>query len=69
MAAGSDRPSLVPYLARDPEAGGFLPGTDPITALPKSFQIALDKIRQSANPGKSKFADLLAAFPPHPELA
>lgn len=61
-------PSLVPYLAREPEPGGFLPGTSPDTALPKSFQIALDKIRRSAHPGKSKFADLLAVFPPHPEL-
>jgi phospholipase C len=62
-------PSLDPYLAREPEAGGFTPGTSPSAPLPKSFQIALDKIRRSSNPGKSKFADLLDAFPPYPELA
>jgi len=62
-------PSLVQYLARDPAEGGYIPGTAPSAPIPKSFQIALDKIRRSPDDGKAKFADLLTAFPPHPELA
>ena len=61
--------SLDSYLAKAPAEGGFTPGTAPSATLPKSFQIALDKIRKSPHPGKSKFADLLEAFPQHPELA
>ncbi len=61
-------PSLVPYLARQPENGGFVPGTAPSAAIPKSFQIALDKIRRSPDNPDNKFADLLANFPPQPHI-
>jgi phospholipase C len=56
-------PSLDPYLAKQPPNGGFIPGTVPSAPIPKSFQIALDKIRRSPNNPQGKFADLLANFP------
>jgi phospholipase C len=59
--------SLVAYLAKEAANGGFVPGTAPSSAIPKSFQIALDKIRKSPNPD-GKFADLLASFPPQPHI-
>jgi len=61
--------SLVAYLARETENGGFVPGTAPSAPIPKSFQIALDKIRVNPARPPGMYDDLLKNFPPQPHLA
>lgn len=62
-------PSLDPYLAKETPPAGFTPGVVPDAAIPKSFQVALDYIRNDPNNTKGKFSDLLATFPPRPDIA
>src|ERR1700693_455522 len=57
-------PSLVPYLQKQPEAAGFLPGTKAETPIQQGFQEALDTIRTQPNKPAGKFDDLLVNFPP-----
>lgn len=61
-------PSLVPYLQKETPVVGFTPGTTPDAAIPKSFQVALDEIRTHPDNTTGKFDDLLAAFPPRPDI-
>jgi len=62
-------PSLDSYLAQETPSAGFTPGTTPDAAIPKNFQVALDNIRNHPDNTTGKFADLLAAFPPRPDVA
>jgi|PersoiStandDraft_1058852.scaffolds.fasta_scaffold04176_2 phospholipase C len=57
-------PSLDPYLQREQDTAGFLPGTTPTTPLQRGFQAALDTIREHPTPAP-QFEDLLKAFPSH----
>lgn len=57
-------PSLVPYLQKQPEAAGFLPGTVAETPIQQGFQEALETIRTHPDRPAGKFDDLLANFPP-----
>jgi phospholipase C len=61
-------PSLNPYLAKDPRAAGFVPGKAPETEMQNGFQKALDTIRAHSERPAGKFDDLLATFPPRPEV-
>ena len=55
--------------AQETPPAGFTPGTTPDAAIPKNFQVALDNIRNHPDNTTGKFADLLAAFPPRPDVA
>ncbi len=67
-APGSQRvaptiPSLDDYLQKEAPVAGFVPGSNPGTPLQKSFQSALDLIREHPSRPTDKFKDLLDAFP------
>lgn len=61
-------PSLVPYLEKQAPKEGFTPGTLPRTAMQKSFQKALDRMRAHPVNTKHKFEDLMKTFPPLPQV-
>jgi hypothetical protein len=56
-------PSLVPYLQKQPDATGFIPGTAPNTSIQHGFQNALDDIRTHSHAPEGKFVDLMDQFP------
>jgi hypothetical protein len=56
-------PSLVPYLEKQPDATGFIPGTTPDTSLQHGFQLALDDIRTHPHTPDGKFVELFDKFP------
>jgi phospholipase C len=61
----SSAPPLIAYLARDPAAAGYVPGTPPPDApISQGFKQALDTIRNHPANTSGKFSDLLDQFPP-----